>query len=327
MAVLSGLMVGSVSDALEDIGQVQLQAWIYETGEQGLRDIGANLVYTRFVNGQEMPTGSVQQINSQVYDPLNTDFSVTVPPPNPALFPAPLRTDTGSAAGIQTQSGAGLTFTILDQDYGSIDGIFRSVKRKSEVDLVSKPELLVAAGTTAQIHAGGQVPYQSVNFDGKGNPTLNVAWENIGVTMDIVPYIESQDTVRIDLTELKVQDIARTDTVQGLDMPVFAERKQTGQVIVPNGSTLVIGGLSSRTVRQAERSIPLLGQVPVLGIPFRGRKSEVDTSHLMIFLSPTIVDLRSLNTDVMDALEFWRGEAWKHTEEVQGEVDTMEDQL
>ncbi len=312
---------------LEDIRQVQIQAWISETNEQGLRDLGANLSYTRFVRGQER-AGSVERVRTMVFDPLNPDFTVTLPAPDTNPPPDNLRPDLDGnlANGIQTQGGAGMSFSIIDAGRGTIDGMFRAIERKSDVDLISKPELLVLDGQTAKIHAGGQVPFQDVGYQ-KGRAQLNVKWENIGVIMELIPTIDSDDMVKINFTKLEVSDLLRIEKLRNIDLPVFSTRSQSGMVLVPNGQTLVIGGLSSRLVRKTEQRVPIVGKMPLLGIPFRGRKSEAFITHLLIFVSPTVVDLRDMKPNATSALNFWREGRWQHIGRIDIEIQAMENEL
>lgn len=304
--------------------QVQIHVWISETTEDGLREIGNNLTYKRFVRGVEQ-TGSLQQVNTQVFDPQGAFNTVTLPAPDPTMFDPPLRPDQGGnlADGIQTQTGAGLTYSIIDSEHGTLDGVFRAVERKTDVDLISKPELLVIDGQTAQIHAGTEFPYQDVAFDAKGVPRLNVEWENLGVVMQIQPNIRTDDLIELDIQNLEVSDIARIDNIRGVDLPVFSTRSQTGPVLVPNGRALVIGGLSSRVIRKSERRVPLIGRIPLLGIPFRGRSSEASNTLLLIFVQPTIVDLRELTPAASSALEFWRDGGWRNTETIEREIEAL----
>lgn len=301
--------------------QVQMHVWISETTEQGLRDIGTNLSYKR----DDDSGGPLQQITTNLFDPLDPNFRVTLPAPDQTSFPVPFRPDlSGNASdGIQTQAGAGMTFSIISSDIGRIDGVFRSIERNNDVDLISKPELLVIEGQPAKIQAGGKVPYQSLQYDNRGQPQLLVAFQNVGVNMNITPVIRPDNLVELNITELNVQDVTRIDNVRGIDLPVFAKRSQTGTVLVPNGQALVIGGLSSRVTRRTERRVPFLGKVPVLGIAFRGRRSEVQNIHLLIFVSPTVVDLRKMTPSSQTALDFWKNGTWQSQPTIETEIDLM----
>lgn len=328
---------------LKDIKQVQIQVWISETNESGLREIGTNLNYTRFVDGVEQG-GSVQQIRSNVFDPLEDFDSITLPAPssnpeNPPFeplvtnppFPAPDRPDLSGSIndGIQTRGGFGLTATVVDADNGTIDAVFRGIERKNDSDLVSKPELLVIDGQPAKIQAGQEFPYQSVKYNDKGVPQLSIEWKDLGVNLDLTPKILPNNLIKLSITQLEVSELARIDNIRGVDLPVFSKRSQNGVVMVPGGRTLVIGGLSSRTVRKSERRVPVVGRIPVLGFPFRSRNSEADITTLLVFVSPTVVDLRNLTKPAQSALDFWRerGDDWAHADQIEREIDSMDDDL
>jgi type II secretory pathway component GspD/PulD (secretin) len=331
----------AAAPALEDIRQVQVQVWITETNETGLRRIGNNLNYTRFDREVEQ-NGSVQQVNTNVYDPMRNFPTVTLPSPspnspkppyysqnnNPPFAQPGLRPDESGSAGLQTRTGAGLTYSIIASDCGTLDGVFRALENKTDVDLMSKPELLVVNNTEATIKAGGQVPYQTVTYP-KGEPNLSMAWKDIGVNLKLTPTIMPNNTLQLNIAELDVTDVSRIENLRGVDLPVFAKRSQTGFVFVPDGETLVIGGLSSRTIRKSERRVPILGKLPILGIPFRGRQSDADITHLLIFVQPTIVDLREMSERSSSAITFWRnrGDEWANADRIESEIKAMESDL
>lgn len=317
---------------LAPVGQVQIQVWISETNEQGIRELGANLKYTRVVRGVEQ-SGTIRQISTNVFSPTNASYTVTLPAPDTTLFPVDpatgrntLRPDQsgGPANGIQTQSGGGLVANVISPGYGQVDAIFRGIEQKTDIDLVSKPEILVIDNGLAEIHAGSQVPYQNISYASTGAAQLNVTWKDVGVNLKLQPLILNNETVKINITELGVSDVARVDRIRGVDMPVFAMRRQAGEVVVPNGQTLVIGGLASRIIQKNERRVPVVGNIPLLGIPFRGRNTRASNSHLLIFVSPTIVDLRSLTASAQDALAFWKDRRWENSERISKEVEIMQ---
>ena len=307
------------------IEQIQLHVYISEVSEEGLRDLGANLTYKRFNTATEAPGDTIQQVNTTLFDPRDRTFRVTLPAPDQSTFTPPLRPDLSPPAtdGIQTQAGAGLTFSLIEDNHGKLDGIFRSTERKGDVDLISKPELLVINGMTASMKAGGKVPFQDITYNPLGVAQLNVTFKDIGVNMQVTPRIRNDGMVEISMHQLDVTDVARIDNIRGVDLPVFAQRSQTGNVIVPNGTTAVIGGLSTRVERKAERRVPILGRVPLLGIPFRSRRAEIRNGHLLIFVAPTIVNLRDVPKPVQGAMEFWRDAGWQNEIRIEQEIEVM----
>jgi type II secretory pathway component GspD/PulD (secretin) len=310
-----------------DLRQVQIQAWISETSEQGLRELGVNLDYTRFVRGREQ-SGSLQQIRTQVFDPFHPNFRVTLPAPDPTLFNPPLRPDLVGdlSGGVQTQAGVGLTATVIDTGRGTIEAIFRAIEQKSDVDIISKPELLVINNREAEILAGGKFPFQDIQYD-KGQARLNVQFKPIGVNMKMTPSIQADNSILLSITQLDVTDIARIDNLRGVDLPVFSIRSQTGEVVVPDGQTLVIGGLTSKVVRSTERRVPLIGKLPIVGFPFRGTHTEAVNGLLLVFVRPTVVDLREMTPRAYNALNFWQERRWQNKTRIGQEIQAMEDEL
>ncbi|HOS03510.1 MAG TPA: hypothetical protein PKZ01_10545, partial [Candidatus Hydrogenedentes bacterium] len=325
-------------DALAtSIKQTQIKVWFIETSEQGLRDLGTNLTYTRYVRG-EARNGAVGRVTSNLFSPTSNSYRVTLPAPvtdpsDPSFTGVPNVPPSGTVLrpdlhpplsdGIQAQNGAGLTFDIVDSRHGSIDGVFRSIETKTDSDLVSKPELLVRDGQEALVHAGGQFPFQDISYP-NGRATLNVAWRDLGVTMRLNAQSIADNLVQINIGQLDVSDIARVQRLRGIDLPVFSTRSQSGLVVVPSGQTLVIGGLTSSVVNRTENRVPLLGAIPLVGIPFRSRRTEPTKSHLLVFISPTVVDLRNLDSEANNALNFWQSEGWKHTEGFRKEIQIMQ---
>lgn len=315
---------------LEDIRQVLVKVWISETNERGIREIGSELSFKRFVRGKEEKTGSLQEARTSF---LSADrFGVvTIPAPNQQYFQPPIRPDLNNnlADNVQTYSGAGLSFSILDAGAGTIDGILQAVERKSDADLISKPELIVANGQKAVIKAGGQVPFQDAKVTPPYPAQLQVVWRDIGVNLDFTPAILPNNMVQLTLSQVEVSDVSRVENLRGVDLPVFSTRSQAGSVFVPDGTTLVIGGLSSRVVRNSEKRVPVVGSLPLVGIPFRSRKSDAEVRSLLIFVSPTIVDLRNPSSQAKSAMDFWRekGVEWVNAERIEAERKTMESGL
>lgn len=339
-------------DTTEDIRQVQIQIWISQTDEDGLRELGTNLNYTRFVRGNEQ-SGSLERVETNTFDIFDTNpndnlpqtFEVALPAPDGNPFQDNVRLSPDSANvfapsgnnlaarpnrpgefNINSYQGTGLSWSIIDADRGTLDGIFRGVETKTDSDLISKPEILVINENVAEIQAGEEFPYQNVKYE-NGIPQLTVAWKPIGVNLRLSPTILDEDLIEIDIQNLQVIDRLRETPVSGFSVPVFSTRSQNGSVLVPNGQTLVVGGLSSRVERTTERRVPIVGRLPIVGIPFRGRKAEAFFSHLLIFVSPTVVDLRAMTPPMDSAVNFWRNSEWKNTDSFSEEVNILDDEI
>lgn len=302
-----------------DIRQVQVKVRIVETSQRGLRKLGANLNYTRFVEGVEQ-SGSVARVATGTFDPVSDFPRVTLPVPGVGTPNRPDE-DRNAANGIQTREGAGLTASVIESDEGTLDAVFRGLEEGQDTDTVSRPELLVIDKMPAEINAGGEVPFQGSLL--AATPSLKVEFKNIGVNLGLTPTIMPNDLVKLNITKLDVTDTLRFDQIRGLDLPVFSQRSQTGVVYVPNGRTLVTGGLTSHVARRKEARVPLMGTLPIVGFPFRSRETESLENTLLIFVTPTVVDLRNLSPEGLRAMEFWKNGTWDNEKRIDAEKEAM----
>ena len=71
--------------------------------------------------------------------------------------------------------------------------------------------------------------------------------------------------------------------------PIFARRKLTTTAVIPSGFTLVLGGLVNDSAVKNSTKIPILGDLPLIGLIFRHEGKSVNKDNLMIFVTPTIV--------------------------------------
>ncbi len=68
-------------------------------------------------------------------------------------------------------------------------------------------------------------------------------------------------------------------------------KKAKTELLVNNGSTIVIGGIIKTTESETERSVPILSKIPVIGWLFKSRIKIHDKQELLIFITPKIVRL------------------------------------
>jgi type IV pilus assembly protein PilQ len=72
--------------------------------------------------------------------------------------------------------------------------------------------------------------------------------------------------------------------------PTILKREAETDLLVPDGHTAVIGGIYFRNTGRNIDQVPLLGDIPILGVIFQHRKSSDTRSELVIFITPRIVN-------------------------------------
>ncbi|MBK9923649.1 MAG: type II and III secretion system protein [Elusimicrobia bacterium] len=77
-------------------------------------------------------------------------------------------------------------------------------------------------------------------------------------------------------------------TENGSSIPIIRLSEAESSVLIKDGATVVIGGLIEDRAEMTNSHVPILGRIPLVGLPFRGKKKSTVKSELVIFLTPRI---------------------------------------
>lgn len=113
-----------------------------------------------------------------------------------------------------------------------------------------------------------------------------VDYEDVGITLRILPQINESDYVRLEV-EQEVSDVKAAGSDLGV---VRTRRNATTKVLVRDQSTIVIGGLMRDVENETISKVPFLGDVPVLGLLFRNTTTTTTKQNLVLMLTPYIIE-------------------------------------
>jgi len=231
-----------------------------------------------------------------------TNFTVVGSGPDNKIVPSgivPLSTNAtmlGSTYGLGSAipSGAGF-YQILGEDY---QVTLRAIAQAGKLELLSRPSILARNNQQATISLGQQVPLvTNTRFDTFGNQINTVSYQSVGIILRVTPFITGDGLVEMIVTPEISSLAARTEWVpvssgQGgqTAAPVINSRSADTVVVVPDGQTVVIGGLMQSQKEEGESKIPVLGDIPVLGNLFKSKHKGTVKTELIIFLTPKIVE-------------------------------------
>jgi general secretion pathway protein D len=167
-----------------------------------------------------------------------------------------------------------------------------ALQSNSAVDILSTPNVLTMDNEEAKIIVGRNIPYPiSTGYDSNNNPIVSYQREDVAITLKVTPQINESNFVTLDVFQ-EVQEIEEDN--QGLDPStagfITSKRSAETTVVVQDNQTVVIGGLISTTDTKVETKIPVLGDLPLLGALFRGKRTESRKTNLLIFLTPHVID-------------------------------------
>ncbi|MFT5450634.1 MAG: general secretion pathway protein D [Enterobacterales bacterium] len=193
--------------------------------------------------------------------------------------------DNGAALGAVLSGVQGLAVGIANKglDWAAF---LRALSTDTESNILSTPSIMALDNQKASIHVGQEVPIITGSATGSNNanPFQTVARQEIGVKLEITPQINEGDAVILELS----QEVSSIAGATATDI-VINKRTINTSILVESGSTIVIGGLIDDDIQESTQSIPILGDLPIIGQLFRSQATTKTKRNLMVFIRPTIV--------------------------------------
>lgn len=193
----------------------------------------------------------------------------------------------GDALNDPTQFGA--FYRILGRD---VTATLHALSTVSKTEILSRPSILTRNNQQATIMVGQSVPIiTNSRVSDQTNTTINtVQYQDIGIILRVTPFITQEGLVEMivspEISALSATTVPISNTVS---TPVIDKRSADTVVVTPSDRTVVIGGLISTASTDKDNKVPILGDIPLVGLAFkRKQKSDVKT-ELLIFLTPHVV--------------------------------------
>ena len=187
-------------------------------------------------------------------------------------------------------SSADGTSTASTLDIPAFGVVLNALQTSGSVNIVSTPSVLTLDNEEAKIVVGRNVPFpvgqSQTSF---GVPIVNYQREDVAITLKVTPQINESNFVTLEVFQ-EVQEIEGDVAAAGPGGPTTSKRSVENVVLVKDNQTIVIGGLISTTQNETETKIPILGDIPVLGVLFRGKTKQSRKTNMLIFLTPHIID-------------------------------------
>jgi general secretion pathway protein D len=183
--------------------------------------------------------------------------------------------------------GAGI-YQVLGSDF---QATLRAIAQAGRTEVLSRPSILARNNQEATITVGQQVPLiTNVRYDNYGNQINAVSYQDIGVILRVTPFITTGGMVEM-IVSPEISNLSdQTVTISaGVSAPVINNRSADTVVITPDGQTVVIGGLMQNTVLKNDYKLPILGDIPLLGMAFKRTVKSNAKTELMIFLTPHVI--------------------------------------
>ena len=166
--------------------------------------------------------------------------------------------------------------------YTALTAELKLLTDKGAAQILSKPKILTKSGTSARVIVGGEIPIVAT---GVGGGTIQ--WKEFGIKTEILPKILPDDYIDIVMTT----EVSRLDYAnQAGGYPAIMKREASSSIKVKSGQTIALAGLIETKKEQTSSGIPLLSDIPVLGVLFSRKTMNETKTNVLIFVTPKIIE-------------------------------------
>lgn len=258
--------------------EVEIEARVVAATRSFARDIGTQLGFG-WGNGKSAAAGggtgvpSPIQVNSP---PAAPPFFLTAPGQVASI---PLFTNLGA-----TGPTSGISFTNFSSVY-RLDFVLTMAETRGLLKILSRPRVVTQNNITALVRQGTRIPVVTQAQLG-GPPT--VTYVDAFLRLTVTPQITAENTIFLNVdVENTVPDFSRVTANQV--NPTLQTQQTTTQVLVSDGSTVVIGGVIQVQNSVAVQQVPVLGNIPLLGNLFKRNTVNTQNQELIFFITPKII--------------------------------------
>ena len=249
--------------------QILIKANIVETTKDVARDLGVQWGGLKNIpaNGNNLAISPGIDSSTGLQRPFNVDFPV----------------DPAAAAG----GVASLGLKYLTTRGNMLEMQLQALQKDGKLNIISSPSIITLDNQKAFTESGARVPYVTiVQAAGNVGTSQQVQFVDAVLRLEITPHV-------IDGTNLKMKVIVKkdeVDTSRSVQGNPFIIKKNTETVlIVKNGETIVISGLTKMTDSSTNTGVPWLKDIPLLGWLFRSSSSDNLMEDVLIFITPQIL--------------------------------------
>ncbi|MCL2260049.1 MAG: hypothetical protein FWC15_01685 [Fibromonadales bacterium] len=186
-------------------------------------------------------------------------------------------TGTGSEAASVVTPTTALTVNAFDKN---MQATIANILSDSRSEILASPQISTLDHTEATIFMGDQISMRVI--DASGQSALQLV--ESGIKLTVTPHVAGDNRI---LLELHPENNSYSYDDKG--QVVISKQEAQTKVVVSDGETVVIGGLTKNDEMETETGIPLLKDIPILGYLFKHTKKEVTKKDLIIFVTPRIM--------------------------------------
>ena len=200
-------------------------------------------------------------------------------------FPASLPASQGTPIetfGFAPKTGAGL---VAGFSAGNVQAVVTALETITDTTLMANPKILAVNKQEGIVYIGRKIGYLSQTTQTQTSTTQAVSFLETGTRLAFRPYIGDDGYIRMDIYPKDSDGSLKQNNI-----PDETSTELRTNVVVKDGQTVVIGGLFRDSVITSKSQVPVLGNLPLVGALFRGKKDTTGREEVIIILTPHIIE-------------------------------------
>ncbi len=155
-----------------------------------------------------------------------------------------------------------------------------ALQKEGKLNILSNPSITTLDNQRAVIESGKEIPYQTVEDN-----EVNTEFKEATLKLEVTPHVIDKNTLKMKIITQKKE----VDTTVQDNPPIITKKAET-TVVLFDGETTVIGGLSKESSSRSESGVPCLKDIPFLGYLFKGEGGNSNMEDVLIFITPYILE-------------------------------------
>lgn len=184
-------------------------------------------------------------------------------------------------AGFASVGGNGLRVGVTSGDFAAF---ITALEQTTDTTVLANPKILAVNKQLGQVYIGTKIGYVSQTTQNQTSTTQQVQFLDTGTKLSFIPYISDNGYIR-----MQIHPKDSSGTLKANSIPDEASTELATNIIVKDGQTVVIGGLFRDVTVTNRQQIPLLGDIPFIGVLFRGTTDTLTRQEVIILLTPHII--------------------------------------
>lgn len=175
---------------------------------------------------------------------------------------------------------------------GDLRLFLRALAENKYLRVLAEPNLVALSGSEASFLVGGEVPIPVAQSSG-GNVSggITIQYKTYGITLTFRPTVLGDGGIRLEVfSEVSELDPSSGTTIQGITTPGFLTRRAQSTLELNSGQTFAMAGLLSEKTTAITSRLPVLGNLPILGVLFRSVQYQKGQTELLLLVTANLVE-------------------------------------